>query len=501
MEKITIQDRNLYYKTDSIEYRIRGFEDIILSHLRVNVKVMVKDDFFIDIVDLYSQKSRNGFLNKLCKQLDVRREEVKTDLYKIIDAIEKHQADKNTPPKKSEIKLSIEEEARAAKALRDPNILKRLASDIETLGYIGEEKNKIIGYLVSISRKLDDPLSAIIISDSSAGKSALSDVIERLTPPEEIVYLSSITPKALYYMDKDHLKHKFVIIEEREGSLASDYPIRILQSKKRLIQAVPIKDPNTNKTRSVTIEVEGPISYLETTTRTRINYENSTRCFELYLDTSASQTSRIHHMQKELKTAIGLERRAKATEIIKRHHNMQRLLKRVNIINPFAFYINFPSKSLRTRRDHLRFLNLIEVVTFLHQYQRPSKTIDGIQYIASTTRDYKIAYDLYCELLQHTLSDLNKPQKDLLDAIRALAKEKSLDCFTRKDLREYTGYPHHKIRDMTHDLAELEYIIPETISQGKRTIYRLNSGTGEGASILKELTKPEELVEYMTSTG
>ena len=501
MEKITIKDQNLYYRKENIEYRVRGFEDIILSHLRVNIKVSCKDDFFIDIVDLYSQKSRNLFLTRLCKQLSLNREEVKKDLYRIIDIIEKHQSEKNKPSKKEPIKISDKDKEIGLKELRSPNLLKNTLNDIENLGYIGEEKNKIIAYLVGVSRKLEDPLSAIIISESSAGKSALSEVVEKLTPPEDIVYLSTLTPKALYYMDKGDLKHKFVIIEEREGSHESDYPIRILQSKKRLIQAVPIKDPNTGKTRTHSIEVEGPISYLETTTKSHINYENSTRCFELYLDSSVSQTSRIHHIQKESKTSLGLERRLKLKEIINKHHNMQRLLKKVNIINPFAFYINFPAKQLRTRRDHLRFLNLIEAITFLHQYQRPRKTINGAEYIESTTKDYKIAYNLYSDLIQHTLSDLNKPQKELLNQVKGMVKEKNTELFSRKDIRDYTGYPHHRVRDITKDLEELEYLVAESSGNGKRTFYRLNDNTGEDNYILKNLTKPEELVELVTSTG
>jgi len=501
MEKVILKDHNLYYKRKDIEYRIRGFEDIILSHLRVNIKVLYKDEFFIDIVDLYSQKSRNIFLNKLCNQLKVKREETKRDLYNIIDIIEKYQSDKRKSPKKEKVKINIKDKDNALKELKSVNLLKNILRDFEILGYIGEEKNKTIAYLVSISRKLGDPLSAIIISESSAGKSALSDVVEKLTPPEDIVYLSSLTPKALYYMDKDYLKHKFVIIEEREGSNEADYPIRILQSKKRLIQAVPVKDPNTGKTRTISIEVEGPISYLETTTKSHLNYENSTRCFELYLDSSVSQTSRIHRVQKESKTTLGLDKRLKYPVIIKKHHNMQRLLRKMNIINPFAFYINFPDKKLRTRRDHLRFLNLIEVITFLHQYQRPRKTINNTEYIESTIKDYKIAYELFSELIKHALLDLNKPQRELLSYIKAMIKEKGLDIFSRKDIRDYTGYPHYKVRDLTKDLEELEYLNIESNGTGKKTIYRLNDISEEDENALKCLTKPEELVEYMTSIG
>ncbi|MFA6637078.1 MAG: hypothetical protein WCV56_08285 [Candidatus Omnitrophota bacterium] len=497
----TIKDHNLYFKSNSAEYRVRGFEDIILSHMRVNIKVTKNNDFFIDIVDLYSQKSRNLFVCRVCKQLSISKEDLKKDLYNIIDIIEKHQSEKNKPAKKEKIKISDKEKDSALRELRNPKLLNRILRDIEDIGYVGEEKNKIIAYLVGISRKLEDPLSSIIISESSAGKSALSEAIEKLTPPEDIIYFSTITPKALYYMDKDYLKHKFIIIEEREGSIDSDYPIRILQSKKRLIQALPVKDPNSNKTRTQTVEVEGPISYLETTTRSHINYENSTRCFELYLDSSACQTSRIHQLQKQLKTIDGLNMKENQSAIVKKHHTMQRLLRPLRVVNPYSNYIAFPTLKLRTRRDHMRFLTLIEIVTFLYQYQRQVKKAGNIEYVESTLEDYKIAFNLYKDTLDNSLSNIKKPQRDLLDQIIKMTRENESLIFTRKDIRDYSGYPHHRVRDIIKDLEDMEYLVIDSGSKGKQYRYRLNTQSSKEDDFLKDITKPEELVGYVTSTS
>lgn len=71
------------------------------------------------------------------------------------------------------------------------------------------------------------------------------------------MFWSRLTPQALYYVEKDFLKRKLVVIEEREGSDAADYSIRALQSKHKLVQAVPIKDPATGTIRTCTMEVEG----------------------------------------------------------------------------------------------------------------------------------------------------------------------------------------------------------------------------------------------------
>lgn len=262
-----------------------------------------------------------------------------------------------------------------------------------------------------------------------------------------------------------------------------------------------MKDPNTNKTRTQTVEVEGPISYLETTTRSHINYENSTRCFELYLDSSASQTSRIHQAQKQLKTIDGLNMKSKQIDIIQKHHTMQRLLRPLRVVNPYSNYIDFPTVKLRTRRDHMRFLNLIEVVTFLHQYQRQVKKTGNVEYIESTLEDYKIAFNLYKDTLENSLSNIKKPQRDLLDQIIKMVNQNVSSSFTRKDIRDFSGYPHHRVRDIIKDLEDMEYLIIDSGSKGKQYRYRLNTQSSRENDFLKDITKPEELREFAASTS
>ena len=54
--------------------------------------------------------------------------------------------------------------------LRDPHLLDRIVGDFDKLGVVGEKTNLTIGYLATISRKLDRPLACVIQSSSAAGK-------------------------------------------------------------------------------------------------------------------------------------------------------------------------------------------------------------------------------------------------------------------------------------------------------------------------------------------
>ena len=386
--------------------------------------------------------------------------------------------------------------------LKVPELMDRIARDMDAVGYVGEAVNKKLGYLIAVSRKLPDPLSAILISQSGAGKSGLAGVLERLVPPEEMVFWSRLTPQALYYVEKDFLKRKLVVIEEREGSDAADYSIRALQSKHKLVQAVPLKDPATGAIRTCTLEVEGPAAFLETTTRLHINPENASRCFELYLDETPAQTERVHDAQRALKTAEGLSKRQRTQAVELLHQNAQRLLEPIPVVIPYAPLLTFPATWLRTRRDHLRLLNLIEAVGFLHQMQRPRKQLpSGSEYVEAKVEDYAIAYELAASVLGFGFDELRKPARDSLAVIEmklsevadARAVKVGSVSFSRRDVRQWSGLPNHQVKLAMRELEDLEYLEVQRATRGSRYMYRLVVDAQKGRTPMTGLLTPVEL--------
>ena len=349
------------------------------SHLRATLRVRLGEASdapgYLDSLDLVTARARETFARKaaastgLADPLPLQRA-LEADLMRIAAIGEERRKAAETKDAVS-IAMSEPARARALELLRAKDLLSRIARDLEAAGYVGEETNKLIGYLVGISRKLDMPLSMVILSPSGSGKSGLADALEALTPEEDFFSLSSLTAQALFYMPKDKLVRKFILIEERAGSIEADYSIRALQSKKKLTRAVPVKDPATGKIETKIFEILGPAAFLETTTESRINIENATRCFEIHLDESPEQTERIQRAQRRSKTFEGLRDRESRDEILRLHHDAQRLLRTISVVIPFAEAIEFPIAWLRTRRDNLRFLHLIEALAFLRQYQRP----------------------------------------------------------------------------------------------------------------------------------
>ena len=101
---------------------------------------------------------------------------------------------------------------------RQPDLTGEILRDMERLGMIGETANKLIGYLVMTSRKLADPLALLILSGSGAGKSHLQDTVLSFCPDEDLIKLTSLSDRALFYKGEDSLKHKVLAVEELAGA-------------------------------------------------------------------------------------------------------------------------------------------------------------------------------------------------------------------------------------------------------------------------------------------
>jgi len=447
----------------------------------------------------------------LADQFDIRDQlQLEQDLNTILTVIERHKENRENDKKAGLIELTDHQKNIGLEFLQEEDLCERIVDDYTSLGYVREAKNKLLLYLVMTSRLMDSPLHSLLISRSSAGKSLLAEITEQMCPPEQTVSVSDLSPQALFYYGEDDLKHKFVVIGEKHGSEASEYPLRELISRKSITKAIPMKDPVSGQIKTATITVHGPISLVETTTSPDVNPENLNRCFVIAIDETEEQTAHIHRLQRRNYTVEGFLTRKNHDEIIKKHIFAQRLLKAIAVFNPFAELLSFPTSKLRSRRDNEKFLRLINAICFLHQYQRKVKFLsldsgEKIEYIECSIDDYRIAYDLLSDgVLENTLDDLPRPARHLLNLIEEyLEKRTKADgvpveriVFERKDIREYTSWSFAQVRNNFRILKDYEYLKLIKQQNGMANQYRLAAGYTR-ADLLHTILSPDELERRM----
>jgi hypothetical protein len=277
------------------------------------------------------------------------------------------------------------ERERAFELLRAPNLIERIVADLEACGLVGERVNKLVAYLAATSRKLDSPLAVLVQSSSAAGKTSLMDAVLAMMPEEERLKYSAVTGQSLFYLGERDLAHKVLAIVEEEGASRAAYALKLLQSEGELVIASTGKDPQTGELKAQEYTVKGPVMLFTTTTAADIDPELQNRCLVLSIDEGRAQTKAIHALQRHKRTLEGLIGRARKAAILAVHQNAQRLLRPLGVLNPYAPRLTFPDTATRLRRDHEKYLTLIDTIALLHQCQRPvSSTTEGgkmIEYV------------------------------------------------------------------------------------------------------------------------
>jgi DNA primase len=478
--------------------------------LQVNIRASCGDRYHIDRFDLFNARARSVFINSAADELQVKTEAIKKDRGKVLLEIERLQVEQiktaMQPNAPAVVALSDDEKANAVAFWKSPRILEEILDDFIALGVVGEEVNKLVGYLAAVSRKMPRPLAVLIQSLSGSGKTTLMDAVLSFIPEEERVQYSAMTAKSLFYMDQD-LSHKILAIAEEEGAAQASYALKILQSEGTVSIASTGKDPDTGRLVTETYQVNGPVMLFFTTTAIELDDELQNRCITLAVSEDRDQTRQIHAMQRRSETLDGLFSDEARPVILKKHHDAQRLLRPLAVVNPFADDLTFLDDRPQTRREHKKYLALIRAVTLLYQFQRPTKTAERsgqkVEYIETTIGDIEVATFLAHRALGRSLDELPAPTRRLLGEIHTmvgdLCKQRQLEQtdlrFTRKDIRVFTRWGDTQLKVHLQRLVDLEYLLAHQGGRGQLFVYELLwDGTGkDGGACLPGLVDIESL--------
>ena len=500
-------------------YRVRGMgKNAGFESLRVSIRVLCGERWHMDTLDLCVARQRDAFITAAASETLLKAELLKRDLGRVLLKLEElHEARLRAalaPTKAATPGMSEAERVAALALLRDPKLLDRILADFAACGVVGEETNKLVGYLAAVSRKLDAPLAVIVQSTSAAGKTALMESVLAFVPPEERVKYSALTGQALYYMADADLKHKILAIVEEEGAEKASYALKLLQSEGELTIASTGKDRHTGRMETQEYRVEGPVMIFLTTTAVDIDEELLNRCLVLTVDEGREQTAAIHKLQRERETLAGLLQKETRGQILSTHRAAQRLLRPLAVVNPFAEKLTFLNDRTRARRDHTKYLALIRVIALLHQHQREIKTVEHggrrIEYIEAGVDDIAAANRLAHEVLGRCLDEMPPQTRRLLallekmvgDRCKAAKMERSDVRFSRRTVREFCGWGDTQLRVHLTRLLELEYLIAHRAEHGSGFVYELAyDGSGkDGKRFLSGLIDVEKLRKSTPTT-
>jgi DNA primase catalytic core len=452
----------VYDKGELLITVLGGIKLTGLDRMRVTLKVEHKAKQVLPVrhhLDLYNHPHTEQLVNKIAEHLDVSTQAATRTIAALTSELESYRAKRmeSLQPRAAErVQLSPAQRQAAITYLKQANLLERTNEDIGRSGLVGEDTNRLIAWLVYSSRKLSVPLHLMFLGSSGSGKTWLQERVSELIPPEDKIEITQITENAFYYFRQDELKNRLLLIEDLDGAESALYPLRELQSKRRISKTVTLKDSKGNL-KTITLLVEGPVSVSGCTTREKVYEDNANRCLLLYIDGSKEQDNRI--LDYQTRVAGGEINRETEQYTRQQLQQVQRVLMPVSVINPFAKYIHLPEQVFKPRRTMTLLLAFIEAITFYHQYQRPIKRdAQGHPYIESTVADIEAAFRLLSDVLFTKSDELTKASRSFLEGLKGLLQSQGKTSFQAREIRQQLRLAPTTLKRYLSELERYGYL-------------------------------------------
>ncbi|MFO0478182.1 MAG: hypothetical protein ACK50L_05320 [Bacteroidota bacterium] len=474
-----------------------------LDRMRVTLKVSLNESEIPPLrhnLDLYNDTQLEKFIRKIAERLEVGTSVTAGTLAELTQALEnyrlekiKEQNNENAQPVKP---LTEKEKQTAIENLKHENLLEQTIQDLAASGIQGEAENALILLLAMTSRKTPDPISVICLARSGTGKSYLMERVALCIPDEDKKEHTQFTSNAFYYYKKEEIRNKIFLIEDLEGALGVLFPIRELQSKKRISKTITQKGRD-GKLQTITLIVEGPVCVIACTTKESIYEDNANRSIMIYLNDSKEQDEKVMNYQKQHRA--GLVDIYREQQIQVKLQQMQKALEPIKVINPFAPLIDLPESFPKKRRALPILLNVIEAITFYHQYQR-EQTADketGEVQIETHPNDIENGFKYLKNVLFRRSDELNGAVRDFYEKLKEITEKNELQKFKVSDIRGHIKLTPRSIQQYLKELLEYGYL---HITGGKQRLgyeYEILSGTSEKAlqqSIEEHIKKVMEKV-------
>ncbi len=450
---------------DNCQLRIEvwgGIKITGLDRMKVTLKVQHKAKQLLpirDTLDLYSRQQTEHLIQTISENFDANIKQTETTISELTNELENYRIKKIEalqPKQETKNELTAAQRTTAINELKKEKLLERHNKMIGLTGIVGEEKNRMIAYLIYTMRKQQNPLHVMFLGASGSGKTYLQEKISELIPDEDKMEITQITENALYYFKQHELQYKLIIFEDLDGALQVFYPMRELQTKKKISKTVTLKDSKGNL-KTITIVVEGPVCISGCTTKEKLYEDNANRCILLYIDMSKDQDKKIMEYHAAVESGdIDQDRENQYKELFK---NIQRVLRPIQVNNPYSKFITLPEAVFKPRRTITLLRGFIKAIAFYHQYQREvKKDKHGQLFIDVTIEDIEQGFYYMQDVLFSKSDELTKATREFLEQLKQLSKQSGSDTFNAKMIREQLRMNPGNLKRYLSELVRYGYI-------------------------------------------
>lgn len=459
----TTNPYKLIYTTDTGIYYIQGGLPKTTDNMKIMLVIENKGTNFKarNKIDLYEDKQVEKICKEVAEKLNLRKDLLEADLYRLTDLLEQHiekQLQQNKEDQKPLQILTIKERQELDAFAKKPKLIKRLNELLGQTGIVGEERNRIFLFIIALSHKMPETLHALIQGGSGSGKTRLLKQISDCMPKENVTKLTRLSDKVLYNFPENYFVNRLLCLEDIDGlSEEAEFAFRELQSNGELNSATSIKLENGQIT-SGQKTVKGPIASLACTTHGEIYEDNMSRVFLIAVDESTEQTKRIIDYQNKKAAGLIDYKQEQETKIF-----LQKFISTLQpceVINPFAQKIQLPEEAHKIRRLNDLFQSFIKMITILNQYQRKT---DERKRLITQIEDIETAVAVMFESIVLKVDELDGSLRQFYEQLKSYLQKQYNGShqtaeFTLREIRHALKSSKMQVFRYFNDLQQLEYV-------------------------------------------
>lgn len=456
----TTNPSNIKYSPygSELEYQIKGFKITQLDSLKISLQIIREGRDFRTRIELYEHKQTTAVSQKAAEVLKAEAGTIEKDLGRLATLLENYREERQNETDQNqarEIKVPEATQAECLNLLKSQNYFERLNELIGKTGVTGEETGRLLLYVIAGTYKMADTLHALVQGSSGSGKTHLITKIAELMPPEHTVTLTRVTESSFYNYGENDLKNRLLVMEDLDGLKEEAFlAFRELQSRGMLNSSTSIKDEQGN-IRAMVKTVKGPIASLSATTKGEIYEDNMSRSLVIAVDESAAQTKKVVEAQNaEAAGKTDLKERRKTVEFLQ---HCMRLIKPLDVVNPFAHRIKLPEEAHKIRRLNQLYQAFVKQITLLHQYQRKR---DGQGRLITDKQDLQLACNILFDCIVLKVDELDGSLRNYFEQVKKYVTEKGGKdyAFTRMEIRHALKTSKTRQHVYMQELQDYEYV-------------------------------------------
>jgi len=317
--------------------------------------------------------------------------------------------------------LTGTEKEEVMKILESPNLFELVKRELDKI-HVGNDKIKVLLWILTFSRFRKDPFLIMIVDDSASGKSHLVKSVLKLFEKDiDYEVITTASQKSFYYFEDDW-EDKILFLMEMEA--LDDESIPVLRCWYSEGSELGLKHRTVKEMKKLLLKLGKPPVGIITTTKRSIGEQLGTRAWRINVEKSLEQHERIRKFQvmKRLRGAVEIE-------INPAFQNISKSLDmKLPVIIPYVDFIKFPCmEKERINRDIPRFFDLIEIVTLLHQHQRDIVKINGKRHVISRLDDFYKVLEYAGDSFKITMTEMDKDAKQILKIFDGSSEFSTLD--------------------------------------------------------------------------